>query len=105
MQAIQSVPSYITDAVFYTAITIGMVAIFIVIGPQVGNRDNTKKVATALTTSYIIGGVVVGVLLLLHVLAILNNTNIEFAKTCMIYLTFFMSYMAMSISLIGITYS
>jgi hypothetical protein len=46
----QSLPNNTMDrvyAIFYTAITIAVVLIFIVIGPYVGSADNTSKIASA----------------------------------------------------------
>ena len=90
----------ITLALFYIGIIAAIITIFVVIGTQAGNRDNSAKVASALNASYIAGGVIVGVLLLIHLMT--YKTNTELIKTLMIYTTFIMAYMAMCISLINV---
>jgi ABC-type spermidine/putrescine transport system permease subunit II len=88
---------------FYTGIISTFVAIFIIIGSVAGNGDNAASVASAIKWSYVVGAIMIALLLGIHILTY-RYTN-ELIKTCMIYLTFIMAYMAMCISLINITHT
>jgi hypothetical protein len=93
--------------ILYICILIAIVSIFVVIGTQVGSGDNISKVKNAINISYGVGGAMIVLLLCIHLIPVLLKKDIvnpEIIKTCMIYLTFFMSYMAFCISLINIKY-
>jgi len=92
---------------FYTLIIAAIISIFVVIGKYIGHVDNTADVKTSLTTAYSIGGVIFGLLVFIQFAMKfgVSPINQEVLMMCMVYLGFFMSYMAMSISLINIKYS
>jgi len=100
------VPSYSGDialAVFYTGAAAAFIAIFVIIGTQIGNGDNAANVASSIKWSYIGGAILITLIFAIHILT--YRTTHEFIKTLMIYTTFIMAYMAMCISLINITHT
>lgn len=93
--------------IFYLCILTAIISIFVVIGTQVGSGDNISKVKNAINISYGVGAAMIVLLLCIHLIPVIikkDFVNPDIIKTCMIYLTFFMSYMAFSISLINIKY-
>ena len=97
----------IAVVMFYTLIIAAVISIFVLIGKYIGHADNTDEIKTSLTTAYSIGGVIFGLLVCIQFAMKfgISMINDELLMTCMVYLAFFMAYMAMSISLINIKYS
>lgn len=92
---------------FYALIIAAVITIFIVLGKFIGHADHTEEVKTSLTTAYSIGGVIFGLLIFIQIAmkSGVSPINPELLTSCMVYMGFFMAYIAMCISLINIRYS